>query len=90
MPEIIERSKPLAFGASALIGTLGGLIGLGGAELKQSAIAVDLGGLARRLVTGHYWTFAFAFADLPLPPRGPRAASFTSRRRVSTIFLVCA
>jgi uncharacterized membrane protein YfcA len=26
MPEIIERSKPLAFGAGALIGTLGGLI----------------------------------------------------------------
>jgi uncharacterized protein len=34
MPEIIERSKPLAFGAGALIGTLGGLIGLGGAEFR--------------------------------------------------------
>ena len=34
MPEIIERSKPLAFGADAFIGTLGGLIGLGGAEFR--------------------------------------------------------
>jgi uncharacterized protein len=37
MPEIIEtepRSKPLAFAAGALIGTLGGLIGLGGAEFR--------------------------------------------------------
>ncbi|MBT1511024.1 TSUP family transporter [Bradyrhizobium sp. SRL28] len=34
MPEIIKRSKPLAFGAGALIGTLGGLIGLGGAEFR--------------------------------------------------------
>ena len=37
MPEIIEtepRSKPLAFGTGALIGTLGGLIGLGGAEFR--------------------------------------------------------
>jgi uncharacterized membrane protein YfcA len=37
IPEIIEtepRSKPLAFGAGALIGTLGGLIGLGGAEFR--------------------------------------------------------
>jgi len=41
MPEIIEtepRSKPLAFGASALIGTLGGLIGLGGAEFRLPAL----------------------------------------------------
>ena len=37
MPEIIEtrpRSKPLAFGSGVLIGTLGGLIGLGGAEFR--------------------------------------------------------
>jgi uncharacterized membrane protein YfcA len=37
MPEIFEsepRSKPLAFGSGALIGTLGGLIGLGGAEFR--------------------------------------------------------
>jgi uncharacterized protein len=37
MPENLEsapRSKPLAFGAGALIGTLGGLIGLGGAEFR--------------------------------------------------------
>lgn len=34
MPEIIGRSKPLAFGAGAIIGTLGGLIGLGGAEFR--------------------------------------------------------
>jgi hypothetical protein len=37
MPEIIEtepRSKSLAFGSGALIGTLGGLIGLGGAEFR--------------------------------------------------------
>jgi uncharacterized membrane protein YfcA len=37
MPEISEtepRSKPLAFSAGALIGTLGGLIGLGGAEFR--------------------------------------------------------
>lgn len=34
MPEIIERSKSLAFGTGALIGTLGGLIGLGGAEFR--------------------------------------------------------
>jgi uncharacterized membrane protein YfcA len=37
MPETLEaepRSKPLAFGAGALIGTLGGLIGLGGAEFR--------------------------------------------------------
>jgi hypothetical protein len=37
MPEKLEsepRSKPLAFGAGALIGTLGGLIGLGGAEFR--------------------------------------------------------
>jgi len=37
MPENLEaqpRSKPLAFGAGALIGMLGGLIGLGGAEFR--------------------------------------------------------
>jgi uncharacterized protein len=37
MPEELKserRSKPLAFGAGALIGTLGGLIGLGGAEFR--------------------------------------------------------
>jgi uncharacterized protein len=35
MSERIEtRSKPLAFGSGALIGTLGGLIGLGGAEFR--------------------------------------------------------
>jgi uncharacterized protein len=37
MPETFEsesRSKPLAFGSGALIGTLGGLIGLGGAEFR--------------------------------------------------------
>jgi Sulfite exporter TauE/SafE len=37
MPEKLEsepRSKPLAFGAGAIIGTLGGLIGLGGAEFR--------------------------------------------------------
>ena len=37
MPEQFEferRSKPLAFGAGASIGTLGGLIGLGGAEFR--------------------------------------------------------
>ena len=37
MPEDAEsnpRSKPLAFGAGALIGALGGLIGLGGAEFR--------------------------------------------------------
>jgi uncharacterized protein len=37
MPAKLEsesRSKPLAFGAGALIGTLGGLIGLGGAEFR--------------------------------------------------------
>jgi uncharacterized protein len=28
------RSKPAAFGAGAVIGTLGGLIGLGGAEFR--------------------------------------------------------
>jgi hypothetical protein len=41
MPEIIEtrpRSKPLAFGSGVLIGTLGGLIGLGGAEFRMSAL----------------------------------------------------
>ncbi len=30
----MERSKPQAFGAGAIIGTLGGLIGLGGAEFR--------------------------------------------------------
>jgi uncharacterized membrane protein YfcA len=37
MPENVEsepRSKPLAFGTGASIGTLGGLIGLGGAEFR--------------------------------------------------------
>jgi uncharacterized membrane protein YfcA len=37
MPEKLEsesRSKPLAFSSGALIGTLGGLIGLGGAEFR--------------------------------------------------------
>ncbi|WP_322515514.1 sulfite exporter TauE/SafE family protein [Rhodopseudomonas palustris] len=37
MSEVVEsqpRSKPLAFGTGALIGTLGGLIGLGGAEFR--------------------------------------------------------
>jgi uncharacterized membrane protein YfcA len=37
MPEDAEsnpRSKPLAFGVGALIGALGGLIGLGGAEFR--------------------------------------------------------
>src|SRR5438045_3650165 len=29
-----NRSKPVAFGVSAIIGTLGGLIGLGGAEFR--------------------------------------------------------
>jgi uncharacterized membrane protein YfcA len=37
MPENIDtepRSKPLAFGSGVLIGMLGGLIGLGGAEFR--------------------------------------------------------
>jgi uncharacterized protein len=33
-PVAVHRSRPVAFGASALIGTLGGLIGLGGAEFR--------------------------------------------------------
>jgi len=30
----LRRSRPAAFGTGALIGTLGGLIGLGGAEFR--------------------------------------------------------
>jgi uncharacterized membrane protein YfcA len=44
MPEKLEselRSKLLALGASALIGTLGGLIGLGGAEFRLPVL-IDL------------------------------------------------
>jgi uncharacterized protein len=33
-PSMVQRSRPVAFGTSALIGTLGGLIGLGGAEFR--------------------------------------------------------
>jgi hypothetical protein len=32
--DLESRSKPIAFGSGALIGALGGLIGLGGAEFR--------------------------------------------------------
>jgi hypothetical protein len=35
------HSKPLAFGSGAIVGLLGGLIGLGGAEFRRSLNSSD-------------------------------------------------